>query len=719
MTVNKISLEANSLDKNMILKSMEKVPPLWGLDAYIAVNPFMGYTDDSFINSLTYLESVLKEELIPNENLLSGKPIKASNVKNSKIHKLEALLGGFLASYSDQGISFWPNPWKDLDLWNAFLQWSNKDPLMNSLLDDSGKEALKSLSTQAIESIIAMAKKHGQLNEKKLEKLLFLMPGWASYFRKSTWLEDFEENSDLPSYLAILCFLDIYINEVTSIENDSRKLTDIKQRFENLQFHENEYRSKLLAKLKEKKENPNSKISRKVRFLFCIDVRSEPMRRYLEAQSDLIETDGFAGFFGMPISWKYWTNENLSHSPAIIKPPLAFKDSHNMTVTKKMSTVKNWIQKIKRTFPVGFHYVESAGFLSSLGLSAKSLGIVKNNQFSRKVLDRDIEKSIDTIGKEAAVDVAEGILNHLSWKDHFPDYIIITGHGSHTYNNPHEAGLSCGACSGQTGELSSRFFCILMNREDVREGLSLKGIHIPKETKFIPAIHETVTDKIQVLKENDLDEDFKKDLNTWIDNAQREYQLEKQAKLGLDPKTAIRRSKDWAEVFPEAGLAGCASIIVAKNIRTRDCNLEGRSFLNSYDWKNDKDCKTLELLLTAPVVVASWINLQYFASTVTPSLFGAGNKLIHSIVGNFGVFEGNSWDLKAGLPLQSVHDGIKFIHQPIRLQAIVEAPIEYIEKVLAGNQGISQLVDGEWIHLIAWDPDFGFQIRLNKKWSKI
>jgi uncharacterized protein len=195
--------------------------------------------------------------------------------------------------------------------------------------------------------------------------------------------------------------------------------------------------------------------------------------------------------------------------------------------------------------------------------------------------------------------------------------------------------------------------------------------------------------------------------------------LEKQVKLGLNPKTAIKRSKDWAEVFPEAGLAGCASIIVAKNIRTRSLNLEGRSFLNSYDWRNDKECKTLELLLTAPVVVASWINLQYFASTVTPSVFGAGNKLIHSIVGNFGVFEGNSWDLKAGLPLQSVHDGKRFIHQPIRLQAIVEAPVEYIEKVLGENKGIAQLVNGEWIHLIAWDPDFGFQIRLNHKWSKI
>jgi uncharacterized protein YbcC (UPF0753/DUF2309 family) len=714
-----MSQETSKLTKDSILKSIHKVAPLWGLDAYIAVNPFMGYTNDSFLNSLNHLESVLNEELIPNENLLMDKPIGANNNKIDRAHKLESLLGGFLASYSDQGVSFWPNPWKELDLWNAFLSWSAKDPLMNKYLTQAGVMALSELPKQAMEAILILSETNPTLKEQKFEKLLFLMPGWASYFRKSTWLDEFKENSDLPSYLAILCFLDTYTEDVTKETQGKKNISDINHRYSEMKKYELEYRNKLLNHFIEKKKNKKSKSPAKVKFLFCIDVRSEPLRRHLEAQSEHIETDGFAGFFGMPISWKYWTNEDLSHSPAIIKPPLAFKDTKRTSLNKKLTTVKNWVQKIKRTFPVGFHYVESAGFLSALGLSAKTMHLVRNNQFSRKITDKDIELSIESLGTVGATDIAEGILNHLSWVDNFPNYVVIAGHGSHTYNNPHEASLSCGACSGQTGELSARFFCALMNRLDVREGLVQKGILIPLETKFIPALHETVTDAIVLSQEELIEKEFREELKTWILNAQKDYQLEKQLKFGLDPKMAENRSKNWAEVFPEAGLAGCASIIVGNSIRTRDCNLEGRSFLNSYNWKNDKDCKTLELLLTAPVVVASWINLQYFASTSTPSIFGAGNKLIHSIVGNFGVFEGNSWDLKGGLPLQSVHDGKKFIHQPIRLQVIVEAPIASIDKVLSANEGISQLVDNEWIHLIAWDEDSGFQIKQDKKWSKL
>jgi uncharacterized protein YbcC (UPF0753/DUF2309 family) len=66
----------------------------------------------------------------------------------------------------------------------------------------------------------------------------------------------------------------------------------------------------------------------------------------------------------------------------------------------------------------------------------------------------------------------------------------------------------------------------------------------------------------------------------------------------------------------------------------------------------------LELIMTAPVVVASWISLQYYGSTVAPRTFGAGNKLLHNVTS-----AASAWSramaglLRAGLPWQSVHDG--------------------------------------------------------------
>lgn len=87
-------------------------------------------------------------------------------------------------------------------------------------------------------------------------------------------------------------------------------------------------------------------------------------------------------------------------------------------------------------------------------------------------------------------------------------------------------------------------------------------------------------------------------------------------------------------------------------------------FLHHYIWREDEGFGVLELIMTAPVVVASWISLQYYGSTVAPDVFGAGNKLLHNITGGIGVIEGNGGLLRSGVPWQSIHDGEKFV-QPL------------------------------------------------------
>jgi uncharacterized protein YbcC (UPF0753/DUF2309 family) len=178
--------------------------------------------------------------------------------------------------------------------------------------------------------------------------------------------------------------------------------------------------------------------------------------------------------------------------------------------------------------------------------------------------------------------------------------------------------------------------------------------------------------------------------------------------LGLaeagDVDTAVlTRGRDWSQVRPEWGLAGCAAFIVAPRQRTAGLNLNGRSFLHSYNWRQDDGFGVLELIMTAPMVVASWINLQYFGSAVDNRVFGSGNKALHNVVSALGVLEGNGGDIRTGLPWQSVHDGERFIHEPLRLNVMIEAPTAAMSKIIAKHETVRHLLDNQWLYLFALD----------------
>ena len=166
------------------------------------------------------------------------------------------------------------------------------------------------------------------------------------------------------------------------------------------------------------------------------------------------------------------------------------------------------------------------------------------------------------------------------------------------------------------------------------------------------------------------------------------------------------RSRDWSEVRPEWGLARNAAFIAARRERTRGVDLQGRAFLHEYDATLDSDGSVLTLILNAPMVVASWINLQYFASTVDNTVFGCGTKTLHNRVGSLGVVLGNGGDLRTGLALQSVHgaDG-RWFHEPLRLQVVIEAHQAKIDDVLNAHKAVRDLVENGWIRLFALDPN--------------
>jgi uncharacterized protein YbcC (UPF0753/DUF2309 family) len=179
-----------------------------------------------------------------------------------------------------------------------------------------------------------------------------------------------------------------------------------------------------------------------------------------------------------------------------------------------------------------------------------------------------------------------------------------------------------------------------------------------------------------------------------------------------------RRATDWAETRPEWALARNAGFIVADRSFTRALDLEGRCFLHSYDWQADAQGTALEVILTAPLVVAQWINTQYYFSTVDNGVFGAGSKVTHNVVGGFGVMQGNASDLMTGLPAQSVQsaDGVAY-HEPLRLLAVVQAPLSRVEGLIAKHRILQTLFGNGWVALLVTDPETGRFLRRNRDGS--
>jgi len=434
---------------------------------------------------------------------------------------------------------------------------------------------------------------------------------------------------------------------------------------------------------------------------FCIDVRSEVFRRALESVDDGIETIGFAGFFGLPLAHHPHASDIVeARLPVLLNPAIettsAGDPAKDQASRIAARTSRAW-GRFRQAAVSSFAFVESMGPLYAAKLVRSALGGASKN--------RPIAPAPQIVGgfsAEAKADTAAAVLRAMSLTSGHGKIVLLLGHGGNVTNNPHESAYHCGACGGHTGEVSARVLATLLNDPETREGLKTRGIEVPEDTLFVAGLHDTTTDEITIY-EDALPANRASDITRvrgFLATAGRFARTERSARLpGAKWNTVAARAFNWAETRPEWGLAGCAAFIAAPRVATAGKDLGGRSFLHSYDWQADEGFATLELIMTAPVVVASWISLQYYGSSVAPDVFGGGNKLIHNVTGGIGVIEGNSGRLRPGLPWQSVHDGESLAHEPLRLSVMVEAPREAIADILERHPEVRALFDNGWLHL--------------------
>lgn len=566
--------------------------------------------------------------------------------------------------------------------------------------------------------------------------------------------------------------------------------------------------------------------------LFCIDTRSERLRRHLEFVGDY-QTFGIAGFFGVPVSFMELGKGTEAHMcPVILTPKNLVMEMTVKTVQDPLalSAIEKAVHELKESVLTPFVTVEAIGLLFGFDMFGKTLMPRSYNRW-RSRLDHKTHKPnthllIDKLSREQADSIIRAVqravianavaleyevleenvnddlvrelrevamgnaefstilqqqfdltdeqtnafverlrnvyrinksdaraqmirlgrigfsldeqvgfvsqaLHSIGLKENFSRFVLVVGHGSKSENNPYESALDCGACGGNIGIYNARIFAYMANRPAVRQRLREQGVNIPEDAWFVPALHNTTTDEVEMYDLELLPSShpvYLDRLYNGLTSARRLCAQERIPELEfLDQspssfeadKRAMRNSMDWSQVRPEWGLSRNAYFIIGRRHLTESFSLEGRSFLHSYDYRVDGNLRLLENILTGPLVVAQWINMEHYFSTVDNEHYGSGSKVYHNVAGRFGVMTGNISDLRTGLPAQTVLANGMPYHEPMRLIAVIEAPIDHVQAAIDQVSVVRRLLNNGWIRFLIVDPVSGkIHVHSKGKWNE-
>ena len=780
--------------RDSIEEAADAVGPVWPLHSFVTVNPLAGFEDRPFHEAVRAGErlfsangypsaevfrrawtdghidaAVLESELAdhgyaadpepPLEEMAAAESDDTGGEKPetpTPTDQVDRLLTKWLAAFLDQGKAHWSMPGRERGFYDAVRRVARHD---RELPDRERLADLPDDPVAAIETVLADRPEEQWPDV--FEHHLAALPGWTGFVRRriadeTAWQAEYPIT--LPGYLAVRLVLTDLLDTPISPPDDAVTGVDgetggasgrtdagsdrpsVPLQAVWLSAWEATYREQLVGAVTDasaRHERTDEDGRPDAQLVFCIDTRSEIIRRHVEATGDY-ETHGYAGFFGIPMRHDGYDAEvTVDACPPILEAEHrvadrpaggheSLQDRHDRR-SGALDAGAAVVDELRTNAATAFSFVESAGAGYGVALAARTLlpervydvlaaageRVPDDHEFCEPALDHDPASGHELpagLTLDEKVEYAATAFELMGWEE-FARVVVYAGHASQTANNPFDSSLDCGACAGNPGGPSARVLATICNDDAVGAKLRERGIDVPEDTVFVAGEHNTTTDEVDLFdgdvpESHDADlEQLRADLETARAGAAAERAGDMGAETAGGVRETRRRAADWAETRPEWGLAGNAGFVVGPRALTAGLDLDGRSFLHSYDWRTDPDGDALGGILTGPMVVTQWINTQYYFATVDNAVYGSGSKVTQNPVGNVGVYQGNGGDLMTGLPLQSLMSADDDpYHQPLRLSTVVHAPVERVTDVLSGHGELTELLDNGWLSLTVVDP---------------
>lgn len=692
----------------------------------------------------TFLSQQTVGDDVPPVELVPGPSAEHLVRYSTRDRPLQDWLVPLIASYLDQGLAPWPNPFAKEGLWACFVATVQQTPSLGMPWARELKARLQRHQGADVAAVVfAEATAHGPVEraQEYCLQTLYVLKGWSGMVNRIEQ-EPAVAPGEAPA-LQLLEWLAVMLVSIHALDDHLRKDHPPHQtptwshhthglgrlhRWQ--QAYERSFAGGLLATLERDLQKPMPEVGRKAQLLVCMDDREESFRRQLERPGLGLQTFGTVGFFGIDMRFQaLGAGRPTRQCPPVVEPSRTIRElpvddagrewARSRTAGQWSASLAMMLYFQSRSLLRGLLVSFAAGLLAFLPLVFKLLLPSRVHRFRRRlqraVLPRP-KTRIDIDGEggyspDEQVGLVWSILRPCGLDRDFAPLVAVTSHGSTTANNPLRQAYGCGACSGNPGHPNSRTFAMLANRASVRAGLRQRGIDIPNGTLFVPYHHDTTTDEIELLDEALVPPERlaeAKALAEVMQDCAKKSAVERCRRLlpGRDVSEARAfehvqdRGHDLAQPRPEYGHNRVAACIVGRRRCTIRSFLDRRSFLVSYDPTDDPDGTALRDAVLGTVPVAVNIAMDYYFSRCDNDGFGTGSKLPLNVASLLGVITGSKSDLRIGLARQQVE-----LHEPMRVLVLMEAPRERIEKLVFGHPRLKRMVEGQWMHLGRIDPD--------------